>query len=198
MINKSRLLEDANSLFIQRKFDEALLLYSLLVSHFPENKEYRLYSLFCDIALEDESKAIALFDYFTIIKASNLDEAIKYVEDLINAYNGNVEKMMNLLKEFNNSTVDSLEAIKYEDFKKLIQERGSFKIAFEDIMFSTKVAIETKEDFYDFVTKLIDNGFSSTAYNYLEGFNQYFTYDKEILKLYEKLEEKKNETNHKR
>ncbi|QKF58678.1 hypothetical protein ACN2EN_03265 [Aliarcobacter lanthieri] len=198
MVNESRLLDDANSLFIQRRFDEALFLYSLLTSHFPENKEYKLYPIFCDIALEDENKAIALFDYFSIMKVNNLDEAIKYVEDMINAYDGDIEKMMNLLKDFNNSAVDSLEAIKYEDFKNLVEERGSFKIAFEDIMFSTKVAIETKEDFYDFITKLIDNGFSSTAYNYLEGFNEYFTYDKEILKLYEKLEEKKNETNHKR
>ncbi len=49
-------------------------------------------------------------------------------------------------------------------------QRGSFRVAFEDIMFSTKVAIENKEDFYDFVTKLIDNGFENTAYTYLEGF----------------------------
>ncbi len=63
-------------------------------------------------------------------------------------------------------------------------------------MFSTKVAIEKKEDFYDFVTKLIDNGFSNMAYNYLEGFQDYFQ-DKEIVKLYKRLEEKQNETKHK-
>jgi hypothetical protein len=64
-------------------------------------------------------------------------------------------------------------------------------------MFSTKVAIESKDDFYDFVTKLIDNGFSNMAYNYLEGFNEYFIHDKEIVKLYKRLEEKSNEANHK-
>ena len=65
-------------------------------------------------------------------------------------------KMMELLSELSASTVDSLDAIKYEDFKKLIESRGSFRIAFEDIMFSTKVAIENKEDFFDFVDKLIE------------------------------------------
>ena len=74
--------------------------------------------------------------------------------------------------------------------KIVIESRGSFRIAFEDIMFSTKVAIENKDDFFDFVTKLIDNDFSSTAYSYLDGFNEYFSYDKEIEKLYKKLEEK--------
>ena len=47
------------------------------------------------------------------------------------------------------------------------------------------------------MNKLIDNGFENTAYTYLEGFNDYFSYDKEIEKLYKKLEEKKIAVNHK-
>ncbi|ABV66788.1 hypothetical protein [Aliarcobacter butzleri] len=198
MINEDRLLNEANSLFLQKRFEEALFLYSQLSSNFPDNKEYPIYALFCDIASEDVSKALSLYDYFTVIKDDSLDEAIRYVEDIVNAYDGDIDKMMEILKDLSTSTVESLDAIRYEDFKKLIEVRGSFRIAFEDIMFSTKVAIENKDDFYDFVTKLIDNDFNSTAYSYLDGFNEYFTYDKEIEKLYKKLEEKKLETNHKR
>ena len=197
MINEDRLLNEANSFFTQRKFEKALFLYSQLSSNFPQNKEYPIYALFCDIATEDEEKAISLFDYFTIVKDENLEEAIRYVEDVINAYDGDIDKMMEILKELSTSTVESLDAIRYEDFKKLIESRGSFRIAFEDIMFSTKVAIENKDDFFDFVTKLIDNDFNSTAYTYLDGFNEYFSYDKEIEKLYKKLEEKKLAVNHK-
>ena len=197
MINEDRLLNEANSFFTQRKFDKALFLYSQLSSNFPQNKEYPIYALFCDIASEDEEKAISLYDYFTIVKDENLEEAIRYVEDVINAYDGDIDKMMEILKELSTSTVESLDAIRYEDFKKLIESRGSFRIAFEDIMFSTKVAIENKDDFFDFVTKLIDNDFNSTAYTYLDGFNEYFSYDKEIEKLYKKLEEKKLAVNHK-
>ena len=198
MINESRLLNEANSFFTQRKFEKALFLYSQLSSEFPDNKEYQIYALFCDIASEDEEKAMSLYDYFVVVKDENLEVAIRYVEDVINAYDGDIDKMMEILKEVSSSTIESLDAIRYEDFKKLIESRGSFRIAFEDIMFSTKVAIENKDDFYDFVTKLIDNDFNSTAYSYLDGFNEYFTYDKEIEKLYKKLEEKKLETNHKR
>lgn len=197
MINQKRLLDSANSLFIQKKFDEALFLYSQLASAFPYNQEYKTYALFCDLAIEDEQKALALYDYFTIIKADGVEEAIKYVEDVLKVYDADLDKMMTLLKELNLSTVETLDAIRYEDFKKLIESRGSFRIAFEDIMFSTKVAIENRDDFYDFVTKLIDNNFNNTAYTYLDGFNEYFTYDKEIEKLYKKLEEKKLESNHK-
>ncbi len=197
MINENRLLNEANSFFTQRKFEKALFLYSQLSSNFPQNKEYPIYALFCDIATEDEEKAVSLYDYFSIVKDENLEEAIRYVEDVINAYDGDIDKMMEILKELSSSTIESLDAIRYEDFKKLIESRGSFRIAFEDIMFSTKVAIENKDDFFDFVTKLIDNDFNSTAYTYLDGFNEYFSYDKEIEKLYKKLEEKKIAINHK-
>ena len=197
MINENRVLNEANSLFTQRKFDKALFLYSLLISNFPNNEEYPIYALLCDISLEDENKAIALFDYFFLLKKDDPKEAISYIKNVINAYDGDIEKMMDLLKELNLTTVNQLEAINYEDFQLLIKQRGSFKVAFEDIMFSTKVAIEKKEDFYDFVTKLIDNGFNNMAYNYLEGFQDYFFQDKEIVKLYKRLEEKQNETKHK-
>jgi tetratricopeptide (TPR) repeat protein len=197
MINENRLLNEANSFFTQRKFDKALFLYSQLSSNFPDNKEYPIYALFCDIASEDEQKALSLYDYFSVVKDENLEVAIRYVEDVVNAYDGDIDKMMEILKELSSSTVESLDAIRYEDFKKLIKSRGSFRVAFEDIMFSTKVAIENKDDFFDFVTKLIDNDFNTTAYTYLDGFNEYFSYDQEIEKLYKKLEEKKLATNHK-
>ena len=191
MINENKLLNEANAFFLQKKFDKALFLYSQLSSNFPENKEYQIYALFCDLASEDEIKAMSLFDYFSIIKEENLEDAIIYIEDVIDAYDGDVDKMMEMLKDLSTSTVEALDAIRYDDFKKLIDSRGSFRIAFEDIMFSTKVAIENKDDFFDFVTKLIDNDFNSTAYTYLDGFNEYFSYDQEIEKLYNKLEEKK-------
>ena len=197
MIKENRVLNEANSLFTQRKFDKALFLYSLLISNFPNNEEYPIYALLCDISIEDENKAIALFDYFFLLKKDDPKEAISYIKNVINAYDGDIEKIMDLLKELNLTTVNQLDAINYEDFQLLIKQRGSFKVAFEDIMFSTKVAIEKKEDFYDFVTKLIDNGFNNMAYNYLEGFQDYFFQDKEIVKLYKRLEEKQNETKHK-
>lgn len=197
MINETRLLNEANRYFLDKKFDKALFIYSQLSSNFPQNKEYPIYALFCDIANEDEQKAMSLYDYFSLAKEENIEEAITYVEDVINAYDGDMDKMMEILKELSSSTIDSLDAIKYEDFKRLIESRGSFRIAFEDIMFSTKVAIETKEDFLDFVDKLIENDFNSTAYSYLDGFNEYFSYDSKIEELYKKLEEKKIATNHK-
>lgn len=197
MINQHALLHEANRYFLNKEYDEALFLYSQLLTLDPNNKEYQLYAFFCDIASEDELKAVSLFDYFTVAKEEDLEKAIEYIENVIQAYDGDVDKMMSILKDLSTSTVDCLDAIAYEDFKQLVKNRGSFRIAFEDIMFSTKVAIESKEDFFDFVTHLIDNDFNTTAYNYLDGFNEYFSYDTQIQELYKKLEEKEIDHNHK-
>ncbi len=197
MINEKKLLNDANNYFLDKEFDKAMFIYAQLSSIFKYNKEYPIYALFCDIANDDANKALSLFDYFTVAKDKDIDEAIAYVHNVIDAYDGDIDKMMDMLKDLTTSTVDSLDAIKYDDFKTLIESRGSFRVAFEDIMFSTKVAIDSKDDFFDFVTKLIENDFNTTAYSYLEGFNEYFAYDSKIEELYKMLEEKKLATSHK-
>ena len=196
MINEKKLLNSANEFFLDKEFKKALFIYAQLRSLFPKNKEYAIYALICDIASDHEEKALSLYDYFSVEKEENLNEAIAYVNNVIDAFDGDIDKMMDLLKDITESSVDSLDAIKYEDFKILVKSRGSFRVAFEDIMFSTKVAIESKDDFFDFVTKLIENDFNTTAYSYLEGFNEYFSYDKKIEELYKMLEEKQLVHNH--
>ena len=197
MVNEKRLLNDANTLFLNKEFKKALFLYSELLYLSPLNEEYKIYAIFCDIAIEDVEKALSLYDYYSVSKAEDEKGAIPYIKKVIRAYDGDVESLMLMLDEFSQNTVESLDAIKYDDFKALVISRGSFRVAFEDIMFSTKVAIESKDDFFDFVSKLIENDFNTTAYSYLEGFNEYFSYDDNIQKLYKLLEEKNIALNHK-
>lgn len=191
MVNVEALLQQAHSLFSAKKYDKALFVYSQVLSTKPTNAEYQVYCLLCDLALEDSDKGQTLFDYFIVSKDENLKKAIEYVEDFIHAHDGDNNKMMGLLREISNSSVEALNAIEYKDFMNLVETRGSFKEAYEDIMFSTKVAITTKEELIDFINNLIDNNFNKTAYNYLDGFNEYFSFDEELIKLYEKLESKK-------
>ncbi len=190
MVNVEKLLQQAHSFFSGKRYDKALFIYSQVLSTEPKNLEYQIYCLLCDMGSENSEKAQNLFDYFIISKEEDLQKAVKYVEDVINAYDGDNEKMMTLLHEISSSSVEALNAIEYKDFMELVETRGSFKEAYQDIMFSTKVAITSKEDLIDFINNLIDNNFNTTAYSYLDGFNEYFSYDEELLKLYEKLESK--------
>ena len=196
MINKEDLLQKAHGFFLAEFYDKALFLYSRVSSLKPTNKEYQIYALFCDLASEDNIKAQELFEKFTILKDENLEEAVQFVLDEIALHDGDNELLLQMIQDVSLQTIEALEAIDYNDFLQLEKNRGSFKRAYEDIMFSTKVSIVSKDDLVDFINKLIENGFDSTAYTYLDGFNEVFSYDKDLTDLYEKLESKNIENKH--
>jgi len=190
MDNIESLLQDGHSYFTAYEYDKALFIYSQAVALEPDNVEYQLYCLFCDLGYESDEKAQSLFDYFIVAKDEDFENAIKYVQDVINAYDGDNTKMLGLLKDISTTSVESLNAIEYKDFMNLVETRGSFKEAYQDIMFSTKVAITSKDDLIDFIDKLIENNFDKTAYSYLDGFNEFFSYDEDLTKLYDRLGKK--------
>jgi len=196
MTNKEDLLQKAHGFFIAQQYDKALFLYSRISSLDPRNKEYQIYALFCDLASEDDIKSQELFEKFSILKDEDLNSAIEFVEDEISLHDGDNELLLKMIQDVSLQTIEALEAIDYNDFLQLEINRGSFKTAYEDIMFSTKVSISSKDDLVDFINKLIENGFETTAYTYLDGFNEVFSYDKDLTDLYEKLESKNIENKH--
>lgn len=187
MINANDILEEAHGYFADKEYDIALFLYSQVLSIEPNTIEYKIYPILCDIGSENSDKAQALFEYFSIQKELNQEKAIEFIKDAISAYDGNNELMMKIFKDFSIQTIESLDAIDYQDFLNLVDSRGSFREAYEDIMFSTKVAIKSKKDLIDFIEQLIDNDFNTTAYSYLDNFQKLFAFDDDISKLYEKL-----------
>ena len=195
-MDENKILKRAHKLFEIGEYKEALNIYSQLLAIDPYNEEYKLYPVICDIAFEDAGRAVALFDFIQVEKSlNNLNFAIHYVKNAIKAYDGNTELMMKLIKDVAKSATESLEAIDYKDFLNIVNQKGSFRRAFEDIMFSTRVAINSKEDLIDFINKLIEINFENAAYSYLDGFNHVLKYDEDIGKLYEKLKRNKSENN---
>ena len=195
MIKVDDLINSAHEFFISKEYAKALFLYSQASSFEPTNIEYQIYALFCDIASEDEQKAQSLFEHFSIHKELDFDAAIKQIQETINAFDGDNDLMIKLLHDISTQNLESLDAIDYEDFLLLVKSRNSFRIAYEDIMFSTKVAIKSKKDLVSFIDQLIEHDFDTTAYSYLDGFNEVFSFDKDLIKLYEKLESKQIENN---
>ena len=55
-------------------------------------------------------------------------------------------------------------------------------------MFSTKVIISRKEDFVDFLSKLMENGFVEISLNYLESAVTLFPNDEQLLTLIKKVQ----------
>lgn len=165
--------------FIKHNFENAMLHFSLALQENPEDKELQTYLNLSSLAKEKKDEAIALFEFYTAsLKNSDMREDL---DDTIDSLQLGLEKLHNI---FESKEIDSYileeNGITYEDFLDLVEQRGSFTRAFEDIMFSTRVLISKKEDFIHFLNLLVDNGFTQMALNYLESATSLFPGDSSL------------------
>jgi len=189
-MNIVQLLKKAEQEFVSKRYHSALIEYSLVLQKDYNNQDAKVGVFLCDLGMENSEEAQALFEYYYAIKNES-ENALEVIEILIDSLSATESKLEQIL---NASIVEQLEysdGIRYEDFMSLVQDRGSFKEAFEDIMFSTKVVITQKEEFIDFVTSLAKEGFEDMALGYLDSTASAFGNDQEILELYRIIEGKK-------
>ena len=170
--------------FYKRDYSLALFYFSLALQEEPDSKDARLGAILSDMANDKEMEAVALFEYYLVSKEDDRENIEDIAMEIIELIDSSAESIYGLIeKKELQYAIDEENGIEYEDFKALIIQRGSFKKAFEDIMFSTKVLISKKEDFVDFLEKLIDNGFSEMSLNYLESAMSIFPNDKKLISL---------------
>lgn len=175
--------------FYKKNFEAALLNFSLALEKDPSSKEARISAILADLAMEKEDEAIALYEYYVVSKVSGTEDSENLIEEIINSVDFSLESLEALFFENEiEAKIDEENGIAYEDFKVFIENKNSFKEAFEDIMFSTKVIIHKKDDFIDFLEKLIDNGFTDMSLNYFESAVEMFPNDEKLLSLVKKVE----------
>lgn len=177
-------MEKAGENFLKREYEEAKKIFESVLRIDPTHKEARLGTILCDMVHEDEEEAIALYDYYIVLK----EEAVQNPEDQILAMIKELDldqEELNKLFEFD--TLPQMEGITYKDFLSIVESRGNFKEAFEDIMFSTKVIITKKSDFFDFIDRLIENGFTDIVYSYLEDATKLYPADQKLQEFFERL-----------
>jgi tetratricopeptide (TPR) repeat protein len=175
--------------FYKKDFESALLNFSLALEQMPASKEARISAILADLAMEKEDEAISLYEYYLIIKDSGTPDSEKVIEEIVNSVDFSLESLEAIfLQDELEAKIDEENGIAYDDFKIFIENKNSFKEAFEDIMFSTKVIIHRKDDFIDFLEKLIDNGFKDISLNYFESAVKLFPNDEKLLSLVKKVE----------
>ena len=181
-INQTILLQRAEGEFLQGDFENALRSYGLILKDYPTLDEATIGVYLSDLGVENKEEAQALFDYYQAIKEEkkNAVEIIDHLIETLDSSKHEIHKLLDPVEE----QIDYSDGIRYSDFLILVEDRGSFKLAFEDIMFSTKVVITNKDDFIDFVTKLGQEGFDEMALRYLDATSHLFGNDQDILVLY--------------
>ncbi len=182
-VSPNLLLERAEQAFLEGDFRVALQTYGLVLKDHPEMEEAKIGVYLSDLGLESAEEAQALFDYYQVIKTEK-ENAADIIDGLLESLSSAKFQLGELLKEPLQEQAEYSDGIRYSDFLTLVESRGSFKKAFEDIMFSTKVVITDKDQFIDFVTRLAEEGFDEMALNYLDATTSLFGDDQDVLALY--------------
>ncbi len=182
-VNPDLLLERAEREFLEGDYQLALQTYGLLLKDYPTLEEAKVGVYLSDLGIESDEEAQALFDYYHIIKQER-ENAADIIDGLIESLSTTKMQLSELLVDPVQEEVEYSDGIRYSDFLELVKSRGSFKKAFEDIMFSTKVVITDKDQFIDFVTRLAKEGFDDMALNYLDATTSLFGNDQDVLALY--------------
>jgi len=186
-ISKYRILTQANESFSKADFKNALEKFAIVLQNFPNSKEAYNGVILSEMAMSGESGAEALFDYYEILKESDKEQADNIISEILENMDGTLDKLGEIFSEPIREKLEYENGIMYSDFKNILDGGASFKETFENIMFSTRVIITQKDDFIDFLDKLIEHGFDDMALNYLENALGAFPDDKALRKLLKKL-----------
>jgi len=182
-----KILERAENHFYRGEYEEAMRTYGILLRDHPSLEEARIGAILSDIAFENDEEAQALFEYYQVLKEEKNEEAERIIEDMIGSLDDAMAKISDLLEGTLFGSDEPMNGISYDDFRELVELRGSFRRAFEDIMFSTRVVITEKEELLDFLQQLVDNGFNEMAMRYIEGAAVAYPGEEKIQDLIEKI-----------
>jgi len=182
-INQNSLLKRAEEEFTNGEYRKSLQSYGLLLKDNPDLGEAKVGVYLSDLGMDSEDDAQALFDYYQVLKSEN-ENAVEIIDDIIHTLDNSKNTLQELLIDPIKEQAEYDDGIRYDDFLKLIEDRGNFKEAFEDIMFSTRVVITSKDEFIDFIKHLALEGFPDMALAYLDTAVNNFGNDQSIYELY--------------
>lgn len=185
--NLVKTLSQANNFFLAGQYADAIREYSFALEANPLSKEAYNGAILADMAIGGESGAEALFDYYTILRGEDAEQADIVISEILETMDGTLDQLGSLFDDTMKQRMVYEDGIMYKEFKELIQDDSDFNRIFENIMFSTRVIITEKEDFVDFLDNLIDHGYKEMALGYLESALGVYPNDKQLRNLLRRL-----------
>lgn len=186
-VNKYKTLREANENFGKSDFAQALRGYALVLKDFPNTKEAYNGAILAEMAMSGESGAEALFDYYSVLREDDLEQADIILTEILETMDGTLEELSEIITKPLSDRIEFEDGIMYAEFKEIVDEDGDFRRIFENIMFSTRVIITEKDDFVDFLDKLVENNYQEMALSYLEGALAVHPNDKQLRALLRRL-----------
>jgi tetratricopeptide (TPR) repeat protein len=179
--------------FQNREYINSLKYYALAKEIKPEDKDIEISILLGSLAYDLEEEAQAIYEFYSasrlVDKINTYDVVMALITSVESGYESVLGQDRTTQQEFN----EIENGISYKDFKDILEaEDGNFKEIFKKIIFSTKVIITQKEDFFEFVEILIKNEYIDMALGYIDSANTVYPSDnriRELLNLINKIEQ---------
>ncbi len=187
IISKYKILTQAKDSFSKAEYKNALEKFAEVLQNYPNSKEAYNGVILSEMAMSGEGGAEALFDYYEILKEDDKEQADIVMSEILQNMDGTLEKLSEVFSDPIRQRLEFEDGILYSDFKTLLNDGAEFKETFENIMFSTRVIITQKDDFVDFLDRLIEHDFEEMALTYLENALSVYPSDKLLHKLLKKL-----------
>jgi len=186
-VNKYKTLALANESFSKSDFELALRSYAMVLKDYPMSKEAYNGAILAEMAMSGEGGAEALFDYYSVLREDDVEQADIILSEILETMDGTLEQLGEILSQPLADRLEFEDGIMYAEFKEIVDDNGDFRRIFENIMFSTRVIITEKDDFVDFLDKLMQNNYHEMALSYLEGALAVHPNDKQLRKLLRRL-----------
>ncbi|TLD82186.1 hypothetical protein LS68_004120 [Helicobacter sp. MIT 05-5293] len=172
-----------------KKYQQAYEFFAKNLALDSDNTESMIGILLADMATDFEEQALGLYEYYQILLTQEISkrQAQKQMLETIKSFDKSTTKIFDTIKTIEALKADSINGILYEDFKRIAQTKESFKEAFEDLIFSTKIVFTNKSDFYEFLNYLVDNNYEDISMDYIESLKKNVFYDKEIEQILQKV-----------
>jgi tetratricopeptide (TPR) repeat protein len=186
-VNKYKTLALANESFSKSEFEQALRSYAMVLKDYPSSKEAYNGAILAEMAMSGEGGAEALFDYYAVLREDDAEQADVILTEILETMDGTLDQLGEIISQPLTERLEFEDGIMYSEFKEIVEDNGDFRRIFENIMFSTRVIITEKDDFVDFLDKLMENNYHEMALSYLEGALAVHPNDKKLRKLLRRL-----------
>lgn len=163
-------LKKAKKAFLQNDFKESFRLYKMAFWIDPNDLDSKIGLLLSDIAEHFSMQAIGFFDLYLSTLKSHPRRLKPKIQEMILHFIEAFDNRVNSILSNDMSNVfliPNANVIMYEDVKAMLKQT-SFVDVFVSIIFSTHIAFSKKQDFYEFLRLLVDNGFIEECMGYVD------------------------------
>ena len=124
-ISKYKALSLANESFLKSEYSVALRHFAEVLRDYPDSKEAYNGAILAEMAMSGEDGAEALFDYYTILKDENKEEADEVISEILETIDGSLEQLKTVFSQPIKDKLEQENGILYEDLISLVKEDGN-------------------------------------------------------------------------